>query len=157
MILRNSTAPALTARGNPEVFIDPQGRAGTVGRSEARVMGVSEIDYGLDGAPGPLRIAVRENGTTTELAVRGEWDLAQQPRARKAISAILDRGPECVVLDLSQLSFIDSSGIHNMIELHSRCQQQRIHLVIIPGPRAVQQPFEICGLNDQLPFLETRA
>ena len=84
---------------------------------------------------------------------RGEWDLAQEPATRKAIQTALERRPECVVLDLSQLSFIDSTGIHAVVELHTRAAQQNIHLVIIPGPRGVQRPFEICGLTDRLPFL----
>jgi anti-anti-sigma factor len=143
--------------GKPRMTNDLKRRAGTAVRSEAQLMGDSEIDCTLTGAPSPLKIAVRANGTTTELVVCGEWDLAQQLRARKAISAALDRCPECVVLDLSGLSFIDSSGIHNTIELHRRCVQQGIHLVIISGPRAVQRPFEICGLTDRLPFLGSGA
>ena len=37
------------------------------------------------------------------------------------------------MLNLSQCSFIDSSGIHAVLELHNRSTQQSIHLVIIPG------------------------
>src|SRR5438445_11398023 len=90
-------------------------------------------------APDTLSIDVRENGTTTELVVCGEWDMAQQPSARTVIGAALERCPECVVLDLSQLGFIDSTGIHAVLELHSRCMHQNIQLVIIPGSRAVQR------------------
>lgn len=57
------------------------------------------------------------------------------------------------MLDLSQLTFIDSSGIHVVLELQKRSTHQMIRLVIVPGPRAVQRPFEILGLADVLPFL----
>jgi anti-sigma B factor antagonist len=107
----------------------------------------------FDRAPEALTVAVRENGTTTDVAATGEWDLAQAPLARDVIHAALQRRPECVVLDLSQLSFIDSSAIHIVLELHSRCAAEGVRLVIIPGPRAVQRPFEICGLTERLPFL----
>ena len=100
-------------------------------------------------------VTVSENGTRAELVVSGEWDLAQQLIAREAIRSALQSYPECVVLDLSQLSFIDSSGIHNVLELQSLCDQQHIRLVIIPGSEAVQRPFELCGLTDQLPFART--
>ena len=100
-------------------------------------------------------ITVRETGTTAELVASGEWDLAQQLIAQKAIRSALKGDPECVVLDLSQLSFMDSSGVHNVLELQRRCAQQHIRLVIIPGPEAVQRPFELCGLIDQLPFVRT--
>jgi anti-sigma B factor antagonist len=120
-------------------------------------MGTVEIVQMFGGAPNPLRIAVREKGLTTELIVRGEWDLAQQPTVRSAIQTALQSHPECVLLDLSQLSFIDSSGIHNVLELQSRCVTQNAHLAIIPGSRAVQRPFEICRVAERLPFVESAA
>jgi anti-anti-sigma factor len=101
-----------------------------------------------------LRIVVRENGATTELVVSGEWDLAQPQAASEAIRAALGRCPDWVVLDLSQLSFIDLHGIYSVLEIRNQCAKQDIHLVIIPGSRALQRPFEICGLIDRLPFLE---
>ena len=58
------------------------------------------------------------------------------------------------MLDLSQLSFIDSSGVHVLINAHNRCAAQATHLVIIPGPRAVQRVFEICNLIERLPFAD---
>ena len=58
------------------------------------------------------------------------------------------------MLDLSQLSFIDSSGVHVLINAHKRCAAQATHLVIIPGSRAVQRVFEICNLIESLPFAD---
>lgn len=100
-----------------------------------------------------LGIVVSQQGTTTTIVIQGEWDLAAQPAAQNAIRAALARDPECVVLDLSQLTFIDSTGLHDVIDMHNGCAQQNVRLVIIPGPRAVQRPFEICQLTDRLPFL----
>jgi anti-anti-sigma factor len=100
-----------------------------------------------------LEIAVRHQGTTTTIALRGEWDVAEQHAARQAIQSALAGCPECLVLDLSQLTFIDSTGIHVAIELAKRSIQQNVRLVIVPGPPAVQRPFEILRLSDALPFL----
>ncbi len=116
-------------------------------------MDVTYLDHRSPAIPDELKIAARENGTTTTIVVSGEWDLAQEPATRKAIQTALERRPECVVLDLSQLSFIDSTGVHAVVGLHTRAARQNIHLVIIPGPRGVQRPFEVCGLTDRLPFL----
>jgi anti-anti-sigma factor len=71
-----------------------------------------------------------------------------------AISQALEPRPECLVLDLSQLTFIDSSGIHTAIELAKRTRAENVRMVIVPGPRQVQRVFEICGLTDVLPFLQ---
>jgi anti-sigma B factor antagonist len=106
-----------------------------------------------DDVLGPaLQIAVTQDQATVTIALAGEWDLAQRQVTRQAIRAVLQRSPENVVVDLSELTFIDSSGIHVIVELHKRATQHEIGLVIVPGPRAVQRPFEICGLTDVLAF-----
>ncbi len=67
---------------------------------------------------------------------------------------MLTARPERVVLDLSRLDFIDSSGLHATIELAHRLAAQDIGLVIVPGCRAVQRLFEITGLTERLPFID---
>jgi anti-sigma B factor antagonist len=100
-----------------------------------------------------LRVGVSEQGTTTTISLVGEWDLAQQPAMRRTIVNVLARLPECVVLDLSGLDFIDSAGIHGVLELHRRSEQQQARLVIVPGGPQVQRSFELVGLAEILPFL----
>jgi anti-anti-sigma factor len=107
----------------------------------------------LESRPEGLAIDVSERGSTTTIALTGEWDLAQQPATRDAIRRILERAPESVVLDLSRLSFIDSTGLHVVHDLHQLARHHNIRLVIVPGPRGVQRPFEICQLLDVLPFV----
>ena len=117
-------------------------------------MSATKLDPILDS--GVLAIAVRVQGTTTTITPRGEWCFAEQSAARSTIQAALERTPETVVLDLSHLSFIDTSGMHDIMDLHERSTQQSMRLVIIPGPRAVQRPFELLELTDKLPFLTGR-
>lgn len=105
-------------------------------------------------APSLLEIVTREQGTTITIELAGEWDLAGSPAARQAIAGAVTGRPECVVLDLSRLAFIDSSGVHATVELARRSIAQNVRLVIIPGPPAVQRVFEVTGLDGQLPFIE---
>jgi anti-sigma B factor antagonist len=100
--------------------------------------------------PFDFRITASEQGATSTIQLEGEWDLAQQGATTDAIAHVLDRRPACLLLDLSRLSFIDSCGVHVLIKTHRRCAEQGAHLVIIPGPRAVQRVFEICGLIEIL-------
>lgn len=102
--------------------------------------------------PFNFRITASEQGATSTIQLEGEWDLAQQAATTDAIAHALDQSPACLLLDLSRLSFIDSCGVHVLINTHRRCAEQGAHLVIIPGPRAVQRVFEICGLIDILHF-----
>lgn len=106
---------------------------------------------------GVLGIVVTEHATTTTISLQGECDLAQRPAIREAVSRVLERSPERVVLDLSCLNFIDSVGIHAIIELHRRSEQQCARLVIVPGGPQVQRTFELLGLTAILPFLTEEA
>jgi anti-anti-sigma factor len=67
-----------------------------------------------------LRIVVTDQGTTTTIALDGEWDLAHQEAAGDAIESALAHRPERVVLDLSHLTFMDSTGVHGLMELARR-------------------------------------
>jgi anti-sigma B factor antagonist len=101
---------------------------------------------------GRLRIAVSQLGATTTIALTGEWDLATQLATRQAISRALVLRPKSLVLDLSRLGFIDSSGVHAVISLTRRTERLNVRFLIVPGPDAVQRIFEICHLTDRLPF-----
>jgi anti-sigma B factor antagonist len=125
-------------------------------RVEGRMASI-ELDHMPDAVPGQLEIAVREQGTTTTIALCGELDLAEQDAARHAIRRALMRTPECLVLDLSHLSFIDSTGIRVVLEVAKRSSQQNVHLVIVPGSAAVQRTFEVLQMTSVLPFLAQAA
>lgn len=113
---------------------------------------MTEPEHNPNAGLGQLEILVAQHGTTTTIAFSGEWDLAEQHATRQAIRSALASPPECIVLDLSQLTFIDTSAIHVILELQTRSAQQNVRLVIAPGRRAVQHPFEVLGLTAVLPF-----
>lgn len=101
-----------------------------------------------------LAIVVSQQGATTTIALDGEWDLAQRERTRSAVQSALARHPDRVVLDLSRLTFMDSSGVHGVLELASHAATLKIDLAVIPGPRAVQRLFELCQLSEPITFVD---
>jgi anti-anti-sigma factor len=102
---------------------------------------------------GPLLVEVTHQQTTSTIALAGECDLAQQERFRSALREVIAALPECVVLDLGRLSFIDSSGLHVVMELSTWAERADVRLVICPGSRQVQGVFEMVGLTARLPFV----
>jgi anti-anti-sigma factor len=112
----------------------------------------SEAEAENDFVPAGLRTAVYEQGTTSTLEFEGEWGLGECDASRAEVEQALERSPECVVLDLSRVSFIDSSGIHVVVTAAKRCAEGNVHMVIIPGPPHVHRVFEICQLTTMLPF-----
>lgn len=101
-----------------------------------------------------LQITATERGDTTTIGLAGEWDLAGQEATRAAFHRALADRSDRLVLDLSRLSFIDSTGIHMTIDLAVRTRRLGVQLTIVPGPRAVHRVFEVCELTERLPFVK---
>jgi anti-anti-sigma factor len=83
--------------------------------------------------PGRLRIVVSQEQAMVTIALTGEWDLGARMPVGEAIQGVMSLRPERVVLDLSRLSFIDSSGIHAAVGLHERAIRQNTQLEITPA------------------------
>jgi anti-sigma B factor antagonist len=92
-------------------------------------------------------------GTTRTVTVAGELDLAVCDRVQAAVDAAVAACPDTVVVDLSPLAFIDSSGIHALVAAHRHALARDVRLVAIPAPPAVHHVFELCGLDAALPFV----
>lgn len=68
--------------------------------------------------------------------------------------ARIQRQPDRVVLDLSRLTFMDSSGLHAVIELARHAAGLNIALEVVPGPRAVRRLFEFGQISGSLTFID---
>ena len=95
---------------------------------------------------------VLDDGEVT-VPVRGEFEMATtfkvEPRMERAIEL---PGLRRLTLDLSDVTFLDSTGLGVVLRLASELQQRRIELQIVPGPPEVQRVFETAGVTDALPF-----
>lgn len=80
----------------------------------------------------------------------GELDIATVDRVASVIEHRDDGAG--VVIDLSQLTFLDTSGIQLVVQVFRDARAQGFPLRILPGPERVQRVFEIAGLDRVLPF-----
>jgi anti-anti-sigma factor len=87
----------------------------------------------------------------TIIELRGEIDLANPDAVADALGKAADVGLP-VVVDVTQLDFIDSAGfaaIHRLIE------RREVHLVVPPSART-SRAFGVSGLNEVLPIHPSR-
>jgi anti-anti-sigma factor len=59
-----------------------------------------------------------------------------------------------VVLDLRDVTFLDSSGLHLAMDAQAASAADGWEFGIIEGPADVQRAFEIVGLSDRLPYVD---
>jgi anti-sigma B factor antagonist len=79
------------------------------------------------------------------LALSGELDLDAAPEVGERLRELGDAGFDQLVLDLSALEFIDSSGLRAVLAAVSAAREQGRELTVVPGPLGVQRVFEITG------------
>jgi len=85
----------------------------------------------------------------------GELDLTTVPNAEEFVTNIeREHTPEMLVLDLSDLRFLDSSGLRFILTVDSRARKEGRRLKIVPGPEAVHRVFRIALLDKRLEFVE---
>ncbi len=97
--------------------------------------------------PGPGRLKISrtvENGTVS-LSLEGELDLAGAPDMEVNLATAERDGPTRLIIDLSRLQFIDSTGLRLLLQADARAKEQGYELVLRSGTQAVQRVFEVTG------------
>jgi anti-anti-sigma factor len=102
--------------------------------------------------PEPFRIETRPERSCVRIVLHGELDISTTPDVERALSELRESGWKELVLDLSALSFLDSSGVHLVLRWTQEASADGIDLALVRGPAAVQRVFEIAGVADHLPF-----
>ncbi len=88
----------------------------------------------------------RVNGATVVVAV-GEIDMRQSPEFHRALVELVAERPGRLVIDLSQVAYIDSSGVGTLVEIFRRVKSYQGKLALVaPVPR-VMSMLEITRLN----------
>jgi len=107
--------------------------------------------------PAPFRIdAERFAPAGLVLEVRGELDVETTPALRAQLSAALDSGVRRVVIDLTELDFLDSIAVAALLQIRLRLADHgHLAVVVAPGSYA-RMVFEIAGLPRSLSVVATR-
>lgn len=92
----------------------------------------------------PFR-CVREDdrGGVAWVEVEGDLDIATSPALAAALTSPGD--PPLVIVDLRAVTFMDSSGVHVIVDSAAAVQARGSRLVVVPGPPHVDAVFEMTG------------
>jgi anti-anti-sigma factor len=75
----------------------------------------------------------------------GELDLACVDVLAAEVDQLRGAGFAHLVIDLRRLVFIDSSGLHLLLQLRGDAERDGHTLKLVPGPPAVQRTFDLTG------------
>ena len=101
-----------------------------------------------------LSLDLQRTGSESVVCMRGDIDLSNLDRATAALATARE-GATTLLLDLSEVGFMDTSGLRLVIEEQRRARAAGYRFSVVPGPRKVQRLFEIAGFapDDEL-FVE---
>jgi anti-sigma B factor antagonist len=86
------------------------------------------------------------------ITLRGELDLANKELLEDAVGEALAARPRRVVLDLSELDYLDSTGLAVLIAAKRRVDDGSCELRVVPGTGTVARLFAMTGIGRHLPL-----
>jgi anti-sigma B factor antagonist len=104
--------------------------------------------------PEPFRTELVPHRQTIMVSAWGEIDLDTAGRLDQQLREVLDSGFKRVVLDLRNVSFLDSTGLRTVIRVHSASRDAGVEFALVSGPAPVQRLFSLTGTDDTLRFID---
>jgi anti-anti-sigma factor len=101
----------------------------------------------------PFEVHLTHHGASSILSLSGEFDLAAAQEVRDRLQQLRLDEPRALVLDMRDISFIDSSGIRVILEIWNDSRQNGFSLGVVPGDR-VRSVLQVVQLEDELPLLD---
>ena len=103
---------------------------------------------------GRLEIERRSDDSAHVIALAGELDANGCPTVESELGEAENNGGQPIVIDMSLLTFIDSTGISLLVAALRRSKDGSNRLRFVPsGSEDVQRLLELCGLDSRLPFV----
>jgi anti-sigma B factor antagonist len=97
--------------------------------------------------PGQLTVLVRHEPDAAFVTIAGEVDLLSAPRLAATLDEIVETNARHIVIDLTETTFMDSAGIHTLVQTHQRARR---HVTVVCSPGTVLRTLELLGLTEPL-------
>jgi anti-sigma B factor antagonist len=101
-----------------------------------------------------LRVAARRGSDRLILALEGELDMNSATLLREALTSVNGEEPGIVVLDLRDVSFIDSTGLKAIFAARNAVRDRGGRFAVTRGSAQVQRLLSVTRLDEHLQTIE---
>jgi anti-anti-sigma factor len=115
------------------------------------------LDLSVPTARPGLSVVPQTVGFRRVLSVRGEIDIATAGILRSALEEALESGRRDTWVDLSEVTFMDSSGLNALVQADHDFAGHNGRLTVICPTGPVRRTLELTGLAGELNVQATRA
>jgi anti-anti-sigma factor len=101
-----------------------------------------------------LEVDTEDREGLVQVSLRGELDLSTVEKVEDELRRIEHGADKPLVLDLSGLTFLDSTGLRLMVTADQRARKAGRRLTIVKGPETVHRVFTITKLDERLQMVD---
>jgi anti-sigma B factor antagonist len=102
-----------------------------------------------------LKVETRHEGDVAVVAATGEVDVFTAPGLDAEITALLEQGSSQLVVDLSGVSFLDSTGLGVLVKGLKTARDSGGSVRLVVTSDRIRKIFDITGLDAALPLFDT--
>ena len=101
----------------------------------------------------PVREVVRQGGDVI-VRLAGELDLYNAPILREALGAAVEQPPRRLVVDLAEVSFVDSTALGVLLEARGLLRDREEFVLAAPGAET-RRTLQVSGLDRHIRVSDT--
>jgi anti-sigma B factor antagonist len=102
----------------------------------------------------PFEVTVQQHESAVQVSMVGELDISTAMRLEDELRRVEAEKPGVIVLDLKQLTFMDSTGLRLLITADARARQEARRLAIVRGNEMVQRVLRLTRLDERLDIID---
>ena len=106
------------------------------------------IDFGLVNEP--------VDGLKSVVTLQGEVDAHTAPKLGSCLFGLAEEGKKGVIVDLSEVTFLDSTGIGVLVHALRHFSLRHARMVLVCPTERMLRPFQIAGLAGHLTIFDSR-
>jgi anti-anti-sigma factor len=108
-------------------------------------------------APPLFSAGTRTAGHVAYVSFRGELDMAGRNEASRALHSAQQQEPRTMIIDCSELAFMDGQGLRLMLRARDWASRQDRRLLILRPRAPVMRVFEIAGVEGTFDVLDDQS
>jgi anti-sigma B factor antagonist len=97
-----------------------------------------------------FRVEVHSEDRAIVFTVAGELDLASSPTLEQEIDRVRDADVDLLIVDLRDLKFMDSTGLHALVKAHRQAHDVGRRFAVIQGGAQVERLLDLTGVGELL-------
>jgi anti-sigma B factor antagonist len=103
-----------------------------------------------------LEVDARTHRRTALVELRGELDLATVPQVAEVLDGLAPGADSVrhIVLDLRGLTFMDASGLHELIRQNNYARENRHNLAVVRGRKAIERLLALTAVEEILVLVD---